>query len=58
MNSKAERYRWIQHTLVRFRYVELSKAEKGVPPVPRGQSPRSLAERVTVPVGYIFGSFL
>lgn len=30
MNSKAERYRWIQHTLVRFRYVELSKAEKGV----------------------------
>ena len=30
MSSKAERYRWIQHTLVRFRYVELNKAEKGV----------------------------
>ena len=30
MSSKAERYRWIQHTLVRFRYLELSKAEKGV----------------------------
>jgi hypothetical protein len=28
--SKAERYRWIQHTRVRFRYLELSKVEKGV----------------------------
>jgi hypothetical protein len=30
MSSKAECYRWIQHPLVRFRYLELSKAEKGV----------------------------
>ena len=30
MATKPERYSWIQHTLVRFRYLELSKAEKGV----------------------------
>ncbi len=30
MTTKTERYHWIQHTLVRFRYLELSKAEKGV----------------------------
>ena len=29
MESKDVRYRWIQHTLVKFRYLKLSKTNKG-----------------------------
>ncbi|CAN5420779.1 hypothetical protein BH10ACI2_BH10ACI2_21570 [soil metagenome] len=30
MGTKAKRYEWIEETLVRFRYLELSKPEKGL----------------------------
>ncbi len=30
IEDKAARYRWIQQTLVRFRYWELSKSDKGL----------------------------
>ena len=30
IESKDERYRWIQHTLVKFRYLKLSKSDKGL----------------------------
>ncbi len=30
IERKATRYRWIQHTLVRFSYLKLSKSEKGL----------------------------
>ena len=28
--SKDARYRWLQHTLVKFRYLQLSKTDKGL----------------------------
>ena len=30
IESKKARYRWLQHTLVKFRYLQLSKADKGL----------------------------
>ena len=30
IESKNARYRWLQHTLVKFRYLQLSKADKGL----------------------------
>ncbi len=30
IESKDARYRWIQHTLVKFRYLKLSKTNKGL----------------------------
>ena len=30
IDSKAERYEWIENTLIRFRYLQLSKADKGL----------------------------
>jgi hypothetical protein len=30
IESKKARYRWLQHTLVKFRYLQQSKADKGL----------------------------
>ena len=30
IDAKEDRYAWIQHTLIRFRYRQLSKADKGL----------------------------
>ncbi|MDD5265634.1 MAG: hypothetical protein PHO08_00715 [Methylococcales bacterium] len=30
IESKNTRYRWLQHTLVKFRYLQLSKTDKGL----------------------------